>query len=47
MTANLKYWLDSKDKKKLTKKPAAKKAKETKGGQKGKAKEAEVASGSG
>ena len=46
-TANLKDWLESEDKKKLTKKPAAKKVKATKGVQKGKAKESQVASGSG
>ena len=47
-TANLKDWLDAEEKKKLMKKPAAKKVKATREAvQKGKAKESQVASGSG
>jgi hypothetical protein len=46
-TGDLKEWLDSEDKKKSMKKPAAKKVIATKAVQKGKAKESQVASGSG
>jgi hypothetical protein len=46
-TADLKDWLDSEDKKKSMKKPAAKGVKATKAVQKGKAKESQVASESG